>query len=60
MVDSSISHAKVMLFGEINNILTENLSQNFHFVTMRKDFGQKYNKMKRTTFITKKKISKTI
>ena len=55
MVDSRISRAKVMLFDEINNILTEKLSKNFHFVTICKEFGQKYNKMKRTAFITKGK-----
>jgi hypothetical protein len=55
MVDSIISRAKVMLFDEINNILTEKLSKNFHFVTICKDFGLKYNKMKQTAFITKEK-----
>ena len=51
------SCAKVMLFGETNNILTEKLSKIFHFVTIRKDLGHKYNKMKQTTFITKVSIS---
>lgn len=55
MVDSIISRAKVMLFDEINNILTEKLSKNFHFVTICKDFSLKYNKMKQTAFITKEK-----
>ena len=46
-----------MLFSETNNNLTKNLSKIFHFVTIYKDLGQKYNKMKQTTFITKVSIS---
>ena len=55
MVDIRISRAKVMLFDETNDILTEKLSKNFHFVTICKEIGPKYNKMKRTAFITKEK-----
>lgn len=55
MVDIRISRAKVMLFDETNNILTEKITKNFHFVTICKEFGRKYNKMKLTTFITKEK-----
>ncbi len=50
MVDICISRAKVMLFDEINNILTVKITKNFHFVTICKEFGLKYNKMKRTAF----------
>ena len=50
MVNCSKSVAKVMLFIDIYIILTEKISKNFHFVTICKEFGLKYNKMKRTAF----------
>ena len=53
MVNCSKSYAKVMLFAETNNILTEKISKHFHFVTICKDFGLKYNKNVIITFITK-------
>jgi hypothetical protein len=37
--------AKVMLFAESRIFLTEKLSKNFHFVTICKLSGTKYNKM---------------
>jgi hypothetical protein len=47
---SNIAVAKVMLFAESRIFLSEKLSKNFHFVTICKLPGTKYNKMPAKAF----------